>query len=85
MYVRCVECVASGNELWASLAQLTAQLNGLEAMRVARRSVTSQGAEALDQLLEPLMPWVLKMHTDGDELELLRGALHLTMTECHIM
>ena len=50
-------------------------------MHVSRLLLTSSGPHTLDQVLSqvlrPSMPWVLKMHTSGNELELLQGGQEL--------
>ncbi|CAK9113438.1 unnamed protein product [Durusdinium trenchii] len=68
------------DELWARLALTSAELNALShAMTVHHVMVSARGQSSLDALLSDLGddPWVLKIHTDGSELDLLQGAPRL--------
>eukprot|EP00434_Breviolum_minutum_P000201 symbB.v1.2.000170.t1/scaffold9.1/size550961/26 len=69
------------NELWVRLAGTTAELNGFrEEMQVNHLTVLPEGSTSLDTLLKDVLGddlWVLKIHTDGSELDLLRGAFQI--------
>lgn len=69
------------NMLWARLATTSAELNGFrKEMQISEVLVRPEGPNSLDALLMSDLggaSWVLKMHVDGTELELLQGAVEL--------
>eukprot|EP00435_Cladocopium_sp_Y103_P014891 s3055_g3.t1 len=69
------------NLLWARLATTSAELNGFrKEMLISEVLVRPEGPNSLDALLLSDLGgamWVLKMHVDGTELELLQGAVQI--------